>query len=646
MSSDAEVVRIDVDADRALQVLSQSVFSGAGESIRELITNAVDSLEPGLVDLGRAPPQIRLRPNEPAGTLSISDNGMGMTRDQARALLGRLFGSSKIAGSPSIGQFGVGFYSCLRLCTKAEVITRSRAPFDRGTRIIFDGGAVIRLLDAPVDTPGTTVILHLNSAHRHLLRISTLRNIVRRYCNFVRVPIYVGDELDLTNEMAAPWEKSTERQLVKELERVFGISKPIAVFPIGASANRSNSPSISGVLFIGEPGIAPSIRVYVSRILITEDDKTLFPEELRSFLSGFVAIDSAPLILSRDNLVEEAEEVKAIRNHLTAFLSRNLDQLARTRREDFTKLQFAHTQALKQACIKHETIRHHVCKHLLFRSSQRQGTTVREYVKRRSEPVVIYADDLRTAESLLPLYERANIEVLYMTDAIDRGLRAVWPEEPEAIEFRRLDAEPPDPPQIVHKGLPAVSKLVSEQIQELFREIASQSGQLEVQLRELGAEGPATILALNEEARKIVEITMVVREMREAGRLDELPQEIRDAAHVDGFMDFASALATWTLILNSEHPLIRRFVAIFLESQPAAKSNRAKGVVGRRWFLGRQQISNSHRARDTAPLVARFIYQQALVATGLPLPKSDRHTINQSQLELISQLLAYLTAEH
>ncbi|MDZ4288150.1 MAG: ATP-binding protein, partial [Prosthecobacter sp.] len=442
MSGDSECVKIDVDAGRALAVLSGSVFAGVDESIRELLSNAADSLAQ-LPPALRRDPEIRLRAETKSGILSVSDNGVGMTRNEAREFLGKLFCSGKASQTGVIGQFGVGFYSCFRLCARLEVLTRSRSQNDQGTRMTYSGGNTMELSTTDVRVPGTTVRLYLLDAHHDLLQRSVLRHLVRRYCNFIRYPIYLGDDADLANEMHAPWERTRVDELIAELNRVLEVPEPLAVFPLALASGKSGDPLVAGVLFVTESPPVPPVRLYVARVLITEDDKTLLPPEFRAFVSAILDIDHMPLVLSRDGLVEESIEVEDVRERLVSQLGQGLARLAHERRQDFARLQHAHGIALKEACFKHAELRSQLSGHLLFRSSQQAQTTLPEYLKRSRDPIVIYADDASAAEALLPLYQRANVEVLYMTDAIDRGLREVWPKHRKRFEFRRVDAAPP-----------------------------------------------------------------------------------------------------------------------------------------------------------------------------------------------------------
>lgn len=636
MQNNLEVVRIDIDTNRALQVLTGSVFAGANESIRELIANAADSLLQ-LPPEHRQSAQVRVLPDELRKTLAVRDSGVGMDRAEAREFLGKLFSSSKRPGGECIGRFGVGFYSCLRLCSRVEVFTRSRRPEDRGTRVTFGRGDTMELSTTDVAAVGTTVVLHLVPEHHNLLQRSTLRNLIRKYCNFIPFPIFLGDDSDLANEMHAPWEARRENELIGELQRVFNVPPPLAMFQLPSMQGTGRS-RVSGVLLIGDRDFKPSVHLYASRVLITDDDTALLPSELRSFVAAFVNFDDVPLVLSRDAIMEEAPPVIHARHELVAFCADSLAKLARERREDFAKLQTTHGTALKQACCRHEELRERLCEHLTFRSTQRPSSTLPAYLKRKTDRAVIYADNMSAAEALLPLYERANVEVLFMCDAVDRELRQSWPAWHPPFKFRRLDAEPPGKSQDVRtQGNTQISASLCEQARQLFRSTVKNVPQLDLQVKSLGPDVPAAILAMNEEARKLIEVALVVRELKETGRMSELPEGLRAAAKA-GLVEVMARRAETLLILNVDQSSIKRFFAL-LAPRKSAPAN-----ILTSWFRD-SPAAPATDLPNLAPLLAQFFYEQALLASGLPLPRTDRNAISRTQSALVSLLLSGLQPE-
>src|SRR5205807_613718 len=112
-----------------------------------------------------------------------------------------------------VGQFGVGFYACFRLCSRVEVFTRSYAEPQVGSRITYAGGDTLQIDPWPMERFGTIIALHLLPENRKLLERETLEQLVRRYCNFVDFPIYVGEYgHDMLNDRVAPWDRAVTRE--------------------------------------------------------------------------------------------------------------------------------------------------------------------------------------------------------------------------------------------------------------------------------------------------------------------------------------------------------------------------------------------------------------------------------------------------
>jgi len=631
-----------------LEVLSGSVFPGPAESIRELIANAADGLSQLPQELQRHLEirlSVRFTPEmENPGILEITDTGVGMTLEQVEAYLGRLFATSKEGTPGVIGHFGIGFYSCFRLCQRVEVRTRSRGHGDSGTRMIYCGGDCIQVdtSDEVIETPGTTVALHLLKEYRQLLETATLTHFVRRYCNFVPYPIYVEQGHDLLNEMHAPWDRqwAREQDLAHELHRLFGIKSPLAIFPL--EPGRDGHLRMQGFLYIPAPGEVHTLRLFSHRVLITEQERTLLEERLRRFVSGVINADDLPLVLSRDGIVESAVQSKAARKRLADIIANSLAAFAKNRREDFRRVMGVHGVSVKDACLKNDLLRRNLCDYLPFRSSMRSSVTIPEYVRQRAQRVVIYADDQSSTAALIPLYNRANVEVLYMTDAIDRPLRECWLSNGPPIEFRRVDASPPaSEGETVAARAIALDPTLLEIIRDLFR--AELNSRLTVEIRDLGEDAPPAILALDEDVRKRLTMVHIVHRFKQENRLHELPPEMQKAAKA-GFFDFVGKFTDQTLILNRSNSIVCQLIAQLAPRIPHP-------MPGSRSFPGRSYKDPSPVACATdlhlvCPLIARFLHGQALLSSGLPLTNEELAGISQNQTVLISKLLTYLNPKN
>jgi HSP90 family molecular chaperone len=290
------------------------------------------------------------------------------------------------------------------------------------------------------------------------------------------------------------------------------------------------------------------------------------------------------------------------------------------------------------ATLENDLLRRRLCDHLPYRSSTRPSVTIPEYLRQRSERVVIYADDQSSAAALIPLYNRANVEVLYMTDAVDRLLRERWFSNGPAVEFRRVDLNPPasqEETAVARASAPDPTLL--EIIRDLFR--SELNSHLNVEIRDLGEDAPPAVLALDEEDRHHLTMAHVVQRMKQENRLHELPPEAQQAAKA-GFFDMIEQFASQTLILNRSNGIVDQFIAHLTPiRRPPPREQRTVF----RWLRKEPHpTTTAPDLRSVCPLIARFLYGQALLSSGLPLTNEKLTGISQNQTALISTLLTHL----
>ncbi|MEM9552767.1 MAG: ATP-binding protein [Acidobacteriota bacterium] len=617
-----ETVHIAVDVQRALDTLSGHVFAGPKTCVRELIANAADSiaaLPPE--DLGNV--EIRLERRLAESSLSLTDSGVGMTRAEAKARLGTIFHSSKLPRSGAIGQFGIGFYSCFPLCRRLEVRTRTRQPDDPGTRIVYDGGAALRYEEHALERPGTTIILHLRSEYRELLDGDVLAELVARDCDFVPYPIYLGTGFTVLNRLDAPWYHmgASPDRIADALRDIFGWGELLAVLPL----QRDEAPGIvRGALAVPARGGDATLRLYSHRVLIREDASSLLPETLRPWVAGVVDAEDVPLVLSRDAVLEDAESTRLLRSVLRERFGDGLADLARRARRDFRTLLAHHGRAVKEACLAEPRWMDRLRDRLEFSTSLRPSVTVDEVLAAHPDGArkIIYADDHSACAALVPLYNRANREVVYMTDPEDARLRAAWSRHDPDLVFERLDVDPPaedesdsgvDAParealSIEHDRLEALRQLVHGAV----------DARLEVEVRGLGAEAPAALLAVSDHDRRMLGFADEVRRLARRGQLDRLPDELRSAAEA-GLVDRLIEDARQTLILNLSDSVVVELLALLGHSD--------------------HEFTRRHQSDRLLGQLARFLHAQALLGSGRPLDGDTLRDIAGHQRALLTHLL-------
>jgi molecular chaperone HtpG len=435
-----------------LDLMIHSLYSHKDIFLRELISNASDALDklrfeaitrPELQPAGE--PEIRLEADAGARTLSVRDNGIGMTRDEVvqnigtiarsgtREFLGAARGQKGQMPPELIGQFGVGFYSSFMVADRITLVTR-KAGEERATRWESTGDGY-DLAEAERDTPGTTVTLHLKPKDeedglRDYTDPHVLRDIVKRYSDFVAYP--VGLEGETLNSMRAIWarprDEVTEEQyhefykhlthdwndpLEHVLVHVEGTVEARALLYIPPKAPMD--------LFVrdGRRGV----QLYVKRVFIMDDWEALLPPWLR-FVRGVVASDDLSLNVSRE-ILQKDRQIQAIRKHLTRRLLGALKEMKEQRAGKYRTFWTEFGAVLKEALIGFDEHQDRVLDLVLAPSTSGELTSLADYVGRMKEgqdAIYYMTAATRTAAERSPHLEAFRArgdEVLFFTDTVD-----------------------------------------------------------------------------------------------------------------------------------------------------------------------------------------------------------------------------------
>ena len=365
------------------------------------------------------------------------------------------------------------------------------------------------------------------------------------------------------------------------------------------------------------------MRLFCNRVLISDADRSLLGSELLAFLGGVLDVEDLPVVISRNGIIEDSDQATEVRRGMVAHLAQALDDLARTKSADFRRIVSGYGSAVKSAAIKEPVLLSRLRDHFPYRSNMNRTVTIPQYLSQRDDHTVVFADDHSLDDSLMPLYNRANVEVIYMTDMVDRSLRDDWVYDGVRVIFRRLDVDPPlggqSPLQASDEAQP-LEPSVLEALRQLFRSAVDTS--LGIEVRRLGQNGPPALLALSEENREKMQFVHAVREHRKDGRFSELPKDVQEMAR-SGFLDALDTTDGQRLILNHSNAIVVQLLALFqghfsVQSQPVAVP------------------------ANLEIMLARFLHGQALLSSGLRLSSEKLTEISQGQSRLISALLKQL----
>lgn len=451
--------RFQAEVSRVLDIVIHSLYSHPEIFLRELVSNAADALDKlrfrAITEhelLGEDKDlEIRIIPDKNRGTLTIEDNGIGMTRDELVSNLGTIARSGsrafletlkakggQQAGPELIGQFGVGFYSSFIVAD--EVAVRSRAAGSDQPNCWTSRGAESFRIEPALEWErrGTNIELKLKDEFKEFLDPWRLRELIRKYSDFVSFPIKLltdekkEDGFEVINRAGALWKRPKHEITDTDYEEFY---KHIA-HDWEAPLDRvhfqvEGTIGLTGLLFIPkhpardlfDPEGKRGVRLYVRRVFIMEDCEHILPRYLR-FIRGVVDSDDLPLNVSRE-LLQEDKVVRSIRKTVTAKILGAIEKLASDRPDDYKAFWPAFGPVLKEGLHFDRENHEKLAELLRYASTASESASLAEYVSRMPEgqDVIYYAfGQSRRAVEGSPHLEglkKAGKEVLMMTDAID-----------------------------------------------------------------------------------------------------------------------------------------------------------------------------------------------------------------------------------
>ena len=466
MSETIERHAFGAEVGRLLDLVVHALYSDREIFLRELVANAADAMDrrrfEALTSAASALPpdaKVRIVPDKEARTLTVSDAGIGMGKEDLAANLGTIARSgtrafsqtldaAKAEDRPSlIGQFGVGFYSAFMVADRVTVTSR-RAGAEEAWTWASEGQGDYTLEAASKDQPGTDIVLHLKADADEYLETYRLDHLVRKWADFITVPIaIVQDGKDeAANQGTALWRKPKSEitpEQYEEFYRSLGMNfdKPWATLHWRAEGQLE----FSALLFV--PGMKPfqavdndrqsKVRLHVRRMFIT-DEADLLPSWLR-FVQGVVDTEDLPLNVSRE-MLQSTPALAKIRRAVTGRVISELTTRAKNG-EDYETFWENFGPVLKEGIYEDFERRAEIAALLRFRSSAVEGWTgLSDYVSRMKDgqDAVYYlvADDAEALKSSPQLegFRARGLEVLLLSDHVD----AFWPDQLGRFEEKPL----------------------------------------------------------------------------------------------------------------------------------------------------------------------------------------------------------------
>lgn len=460
----------EAEVSRLLHMMVHSVYSDREIFLRELISNASDACDKlryaGLTNADLLKDAgdfaIDIRVDKDSKTLTVSDNGVGMNKEDLISHLGTIARSGtsafmdNISGDEKkdvnlIGQFGVGFYSVFMVADKVEVLSR-KAGESQAYLWSSDGIGEYTIAEAEKAGPGTSIMLHVKDEADEFLEVMRLKNIIKTYSDHVTLPITLisknedkeeeKETSEKVNDGTALWARS-KSDISEEQYKEFYHHVAHAYDDPGMTIHYRAEGMIEYTVLLFVPSQPPmdlfdparktKVKLYVKRVFITDDCEDLLPSYLR-FMRGIVDSEDLPLNISRE-MLQNNPVMTNISNAVTKRALSELEKKAKKDREGYETFWQSFGPVLKEGIYEDFGRREQILKMSLFNSTAGEGlTTLEEYISRMNEGqdtiYYITADNLAAAKRSPQLegFKAKDIEVLYFVDPVDEFWLQMMPE--------------------------------------------------------------------------------------------------------------------------------------------------------------------------------------------------------------------------
>ena len=612
-----------------LDIIVHSLYTKREIFLRELISNAADAIDKlrfsALTDTGLAGSdtdyKIRLSVDKVAGTLTVSDNGIGMTRDEVIENLGTIARSgtkqfieklkaTNATNRPElIGQFGVGFYASFMAADNVTVITRSALPDSEPVQWKSDGQGAYEIEKGERENRGTDVILHLREEGKEFLDEYRLRQIVRQYSDFIEHPVVMDVEVErdkekvveqqTLNSRRAIWLKNKSEVKPEEYDEFYqqisrDMEKPAKVIHMAAEGAMEFKalmfiPSKRAMdFFWREP--KSGLQLYVRRVLINHECEELLPSYLR-FVKGVVDSSDLPLNVSRETL-QHNPTLMRIRNNLVNRVLKALEEMKSSEAGMYEEFFDQFGSILKEGINSDFENRTRIAELLLIESTKTEPgkfTSLVDYVKSMpadQKEILYLVGETRQQLASSPYveaFETKGQEVLLFTDQIDEFVIS------SLGEYQGKQLKAIDRGQIATDTTNDALKEQQGQYKTLLELLKAKLPEIKEVRLTSRLKGSAACLVADENAMS----AHMERMLRRAGRGDEAPPAQR------------------ILELNPEHALVGAMYKLYEKSPADPKLDQIAAVL-----YDQAVIAEGSRIKDPASFAKRI---NDLIVSGIQL---------------------------
>lgn len=549
--------KISVHTENIFPIIKKFLYSDHEIFLRELVSNAVDACQKlktlssiGEANMGDAPLKVSVHIDKENKTLTIRDNGIGMSAEEIEQYINQLaFSGAEAfvekykdkADANIIGHFGLGFYSGFMVASQVEIQTKSYkdTPAAHWT---CDGSTSFTLAEGSRTERGTDIILHINEESAEFLETYRIQQLLSKYCKFLPIPIEFEEKV--INNTHPIWTKKPSELTDEDYTSFYSELYPMAPAPLFWIHLNVDYPfNLTGVLYF--PKITNSIdaekhkvQLYCNQVFVTDNVKDILPEFLM-LLHGVIDSPDIPLNVSRSSLQSDTN-VKKITQHISKKVSDKLKELFKNDRADFEKKWSSMDVFVKYGMLSDEKFAERAQEFCLLENTQGIFTELKEYVEKvkvaqtdkDNNAVILYTNNVETQHSYLQAATNKGYDVLKLEGILDNHFVNYIEQHFEKVKVKRIDADSIE--QLIDKGTTRESVLNEEdtkKITALFESIEQPKIKLTVKAQALAPED--SFVAITE---------------------DEFMRRMKDMSAMQGMSMFGDMPTSYNLIINSNHP--------------------------------------------------------------------------------------------
>ncbi len=568
--------KIGVSTGNLFPIIKKFLYSDHEIFLREIVSNAVDASQKMKVlasngefkgELGEL--KVRVKADKAAGTLTVSDNGIGMTEEEVEKYINQIAFSGaeefmnkyKDNAAAIIGHFGLGFYSSFMVSDRVEIVTKSYKEGAKAVKWSCEGNPEYTLEETEKAERGTDIIMYISEEEKDFLEDSKVNELLTKYCKFLPIEIISGKkkewkdgeykdttEDNVINDTNPAWTRKPTDLTEEDYEKFYHELYPMAQDPLFHIHLNVDYPfNLTGILYF--PKIdnkfeiqKNKIQLYSNQVYVTDSVEGIVPEYL-TLLHGVIDSPDIPLNVSRSYLQSD-RNVKKISSHITKKVADSLNDIFTNKREDYEKKWDDLKIFIQYGMLTDEKFAERAKSIFLFKNTEGKYFTYEEYenlikanqTDKDNQVVFLYATDVKEQYTYIETAKGKGYDVLLMDGQLDTHFINHLEQKNSDHRFVRVDSD------VIDKLIPkeetkevALSHEEQEELRAVFTsQLPKEEGMFMVNFEAMGENGDPVIVTRSEFMRRMKEM-----------------------AAMNPGMGFYGAMGDqYTLVVNTDHKLV------------------------------------------------------------------------------------------